>query len=212
MDVKFTIRDIITYFLVGLIGLCCLVISNKSLFDILLKQKEAGFPENGYAFLTILLISFSYVAGHIIQGIDLLRLFASRIIKPSFQKSRFDKFRRIFYFIWFYGRVSHSLYFSNKDFNTFWEKVAFLQVENQYQQSDYEYALKDFFNGLETVCLIFCVYNLASSNNFLFVIFLVCSLLFLVKGKYASECFIDSVETVYTALKKKSADTKPWFH
>lgn len=201
-SVKFSLRDLITYFLVGFIGFIYFAYRKGNPDEIFIKN--AGNLKDNQTFLVIFLFAICYVLGHIIQGIDLGRLLISRKIKPILNKNKFFRFRQIIYYYFLYGRVSHLLYFANKNQNEFWKKVAYVQTKGQYQHSEYQYALKDFFNGMETVCFIITLDQLFLGKFAYFLPGILITILFCIKGKYSSENFIKNIEDTYSVLINNS--------
>lgn len=212
MEIKFTVRDILVYFLTG-IGLVfmLMVLFFKEIMD----YQEAIFevlPKENQTLIIILLIPLIYLLGHIADSIDLIRLKIASLSKPKESNRKFwYKLKRFVYLILVGDRVTGIIYKQKGKnniseelrFSEFWESVNYNQVKGKYNVSEYFEALKDLFSALQSVALVGIFVSMIFGNWIAMIPLLFILILFWLKTSYYSEVFIASVDNVYKILKEE---------
>ncbi len=208
MESKFTIRDILVYFLTGLTFVILLLPITWDDINFILPKEEKNFP---YTTLTILVIPAIYVLGHIIDSTDTLRVVVlANALKPRGKPSRINKIRSFFYFLLVGDRITGYIYFkgaqplendASYEFKLYWKKVNYIQAFDKYRYSEYLESLKDLFNSLQSAVLICLIYGLINSEWTASLIYLILLVLFWKKSEYYTGSLVNSVENTYEILK-----------
>lgn len=148
MTDKFTIRDILSYTMLGLIGLIFLYLHKPTQFE------EWICKAKDYSDLVILLIvPLSYIIGHLIMSIDdvifngiLLRLMPNR---DFMHKKKWQLYNFVFFGYRNIG-IRNRQSISNEDFFKTCDK---LRSEDNFSNAEYFQVMSDLFKGILLVIL-----------------------------------------------------------
>lgn len=204
---KFTFRDFFVFFLSGVSAVFCFIITQYDTIIFEINKPEnvdmKNFVKEYSTVFSLLSIPGMYMLGHFIHGCDDLVNFWTKLIRGR-KKTRKPKCL-IFHgphLIAYENRINGYLERREEDVNEFWQKFAYLQINNQAQNADYWYVMNELFKGVTLTCLIFGFYGLFTDGKnegymFLFVF------VFWERAHYFAKRFYMNVTKVYLALQKE---------
>jgi len=207
MTTNFTFRDFIVYLLTGLTLLLCI---GLIFFDDIFTLTTSFFTKyqfiKEFSFLvTIFLIPFIYLTGHIIGTTDYLTLkYYVWLHKKLRDKTNCfaQSFLKINHLIFYRHRIVYQIVRHwksdkiDKSFKTteeFWRLCAKLQKENHYSPAEYWYILNDLFKGVSLVFLISTIIATIKHEWTLAIAFVILTALFFYRAIQYAEFFIETV-------------------
>lgn len=217
MEAKFTIRDILVYFLTG----SALILTLGLIYwDLIVENytEVLQITPEGKIISTIIILPIIYLLGHTVDSLDILRVNIANKIRPkSTNKKIWKKLKEWIYFFLAGDRISGALYFREKksnpnfqeDFKQFWQKVNFIQVNEKYGLSEYLEVMKDLFNSLQSVLLVGIGLSIVELKWKLIIVFSILLFLFWIKAEHYSKSYINSVENIFDSLEKQNKEKKP---
>ena len=207
MTTNFTFRDFIVYLLTGLTLLLCIgVIFLDDIFTLTTCFFTKYQFVKEFSFLvTIFLIPFIYLTGHIIGIVDYLTMkYYVWLHKKLRNKNNWvaKSFLKINHLIFYRHRIVYQIVRhlkSNKEGKSFmtteefWVLCAKLQKENHYSPAEYWYILNDLFKGVSLVFLISTIISTTRQQWTLATVFIILTALFFYRAIQYAEFFVATV-------------------
>ncbi|MBS9770789.1 MAG: hypothetical protein J7F05_10020 [Trichodesmium erythraeum GBRTRLIN201] len=216
MESKFTIRDILVYFLTGLAFIVFLLPLIQDDFTSLISESsespESEKSNNRYlTVINLLIIPVIYILGHIVDSIDIIRTnWLAKLFEPTKKNNILNKVKTFLYFLIVGDRIKGVLYFKGlnsnesftEQFNSYWKKVNFIQTQDKYRYSEYLEVMKDLFNSLQSALLISIIYGMFISKWPIVFVYVILMILFWQKSNHYARSLTNSVSNTYKVLKE----------
>ncbi|MBK6997867.1 MAG: hypothetical protein IPH31_24395 [Lewinellaceae bacterium] len=201
---KFTIRDILVFFITGLVGLL--------LFSILYQTNVIEFyNENRSAIMetsTIILLIGSpivYLLGHFISSMeDVLFMFGK---KARTLAKRFWVFKPLDFLFNGY-RVQTLLLEFEISTRDFWKMYSKAQINNSSSISEYWHIMSDLFKNIFTITFFAILYSFWWCNYKITILFIIIAIGSWYRSKVFSRQFVLSVRDINSVLSNPD-DKKP---
>ncbi|MCX7876997.1 MAG: hypothetical protein N2321_12645 [Melioribacteraceae bacterium] len=207
MNVNFTFRDFIVYFLTGisfLLGLALIYWTNPLFLCSNFYQIE--FAKEYSILITVFTISTIYILGHLIGMVDtlIMKYYCFMYNKLKNNKNIIIKiFMKLSEILLYRQRISyHAIQqskFGEPKYSTvddFWCLCAKLQKENNYSYAEYWYIMNDLFKNLSIVSLICIIISIFKQEYLLILTFSVLEILFVSRAIQFAKYFVLTVRRI----------------
>lgn len=181
---KFTIRDILGYYLTGLYLLFCAMVTRGSIEEIELTGLFGQFAQSPSLGDFLIYSPLVYILGHVIHGVDGILAKAGRRLRSWIDTTRFQKVRllvavpKLVAFAVNSPRVTDTLRRMGIDNEQFWTDCASLTQNGKFSRANYWNTIHVLMEGLMLVSfaglmysLALCIWSFAGAYAFLTVVF-----------------------------------------
>lgn len=205
---KFTYRDFISFFLVGIIAVICVIAVTDSFENLELGKILSSKVLDRYTLLlSIFMVAVIYLTGHFVQGFDYIFLLSYTKSKRFWNKYTPIRFIGILLEIIIYRH--RNVYYidkavKNESFNSvecFWESCASVRMDNNFAACEYWFVLGELFEALyflfffsTIIELVFCDFISAS-------IFAILAAISYFKAAIYSRNFVNTVKRNMKSIK-----------
>lgn len=195
MTDKFNVRDIIVYTLSGIIfSTLPIYLFDDSVANFvscnIAKIKDVSF------IISLLLIPFFYIFGHLFHGIDLLIFYIFKDLH-----SYKNIFLRFFYQLFFGHRISYRIKKSGIKDDKFWTDVTYLQIKGLNYPPEYWYRMNDLFKGVYLFFSCLLVVSLSKCDYLVGLFSFIAAFISWFKAKMYATYFIKGVKRTTMATK-----------
>lgn len=199
MDGKFTIRDILVYFMSGFLFLLVFIITYSDYVYKLLNDHKDYLTLYG-----IISLPTCYIIGHVVHSIDVSIFSAIGNFLKDLHDDKKNKWTLFLHRLFNGHRIRGILYeYWDKDRDKFVGTVCRCSNHILYNEAKYWSYLNDTFKGYMLIFLIFSISAFFRSNHILGIILLILTILFRERGRFFGIYYVQSISRIDKELNNQ---------